>query len=111
MGHLNFLFHIDCSSSLLTWFGKKNQTGEIHLCDFEKVNRVGSLKYKRDSPSLPGLLPPSPQADVRESGTLTEHELSDAMRTVMGATPKAAETSRVLRFFGEPGAEGERMSE
>lgn len=47
------------------------------------------------------------QADIRESGTLTEHELSDAMRSIMGSTPKAGETSRVLRFFGQPGAEGE----
>ncbi|CAB1096352.1 unnamed protein product [Ectocarpus sp. CCAP 1310/34] len=46
------------------------------------------------------------QADVRGSGTLTEHELSGAMRIVMGVTPKAAETSRVLRFFGAPGAQG-----
>ena len=48
---------------------------------------------------------------MRESGTLTEHELSDAMRSIMGATPKVAETSRVLRFFGEPGAAGEGVSE
>ncbi|CAM9398805.1 unnamed protein product [Ectocarpus sp. 13 AM-2016] len=46
------------------------------------------------------------QADVRGSGTLTEHELSGAMRIVMGVTPKAAETYRVLRFFGAPGAQG-----
>ncbi|CAM9890544.1 unnamed protein product, partial [Ectocarpus sp. 12 AP-2014] len=46
------------------------------------------------------------QADVRGSGTLTEHELSGAMRIVIGVTPKAAETSRVLRFFGAPGAQG-----
>ncbi|CAM9882083.1 unnamed protein product [Ectocarpus sp. 4 AP-2014] len=46
------------------------------------------------------------QADVRGSGTLTEHELSGAMRIVMGVTPKTAETSRVLRFFGAPGAQG-----
>lgn len=51
------------------------------------------------------------QADIRESGTLTEHELSDAMRSVMGATPKSGETSRVLRFFGEPGSDGERVVE
>lgn len=50
---------------------------------------------------------PFSQADIRESGTLTEHELSDAMRIVMGSTPKAGETSRVLRFFGDPGSEGE----
>lgn len=48
------------------------------------------------------------QADVREVGTLTEYELSSAMRSVMGATPKAGETSRVLHFFGERGAEGEK---
>lgn len=48
------------------------------------------------------------QADVREAGTLTEHELSSAMRSVMGAAPKAGETSRVLHFFGERGAGGER---
>lgn len=48
------------------------------------------------------------QADVREAGTLTEYELSGAMRSVMGAAPKAGETSRVLRFFGEKGAQGEK---
>lgn len=48
------------------------------------------------------------QADVREAGTLTEHELSSAMRSVMGTTPKAGETSRVLHFFGEQGTGGER---
>lgn len=47
------------------------------------------------------------QADIRETGTLTEHELSEAMRSVMGVTPNAAETTRVLRFFGERGSEGE----
>lgn len=69
------------------------------------------IVFKRDRHSLSGLFSSSPQADVRESGTLTEHELSDAMRSVMGTTPKAAETSRVLRFFGEPGAAGEGTSE
>lgn len=55
-------------------------------------------------------LVPLPQADIRDVGSLTEQELSDAMRSVMGAAPKAAETSRVLRFFGEQRAEGERWT-
>lgn len=73
------------------------------------------IQYERVSliagPTHPlALLLLASQADIRESGTLTEHELSHAMRIVMGATPKAGETSRVLRFFGEPGSDGERVA-
>lgn len=69
------------------------------------------MHCKQECPASSNSIFLSSQADIRESGTLTEHELSDAMRAVMGATPKASETSRVLRFFGEPGAEGEQGGE
>lgn len=46
------------------------------------------------------------QADIRETGNLTEHELGDAMRIVMGTMPKASDMARVLRFFGQRGADG-----
>lgn len=48
------------------------------------------------------------QADIKESGALTEQELSGAMRVVVGVMPKPEEASRIMRFFGEQRAEGKK---
>ncbi|CBN79052.1 Hypothetical leucine rich repeat protein [Ectocarpus siliculosus] len=91
---LSFLYSVKLDATVLSLDRRATEELEAQTAALEVADSVLDVRHAFF------------QADVRGSGTLTEHELSGAMRIVMGVTPKAAETSRVLRFFGAPGAQG-----
>ncbi|CAM9693684.1 unnamed protein product [Hapterophycus canaliculatus] len=93
---LSFLYSVKLDPAVLSLDRAAAEELEAHTTALEVADSVLDVRHAFF------------QADIRESGTLTEHELSDAMRSVMGSTPKAGEALRVLRFFGEPGAEAGR---
>ncbi|CAM9912668.1 unnamed protein product, partial [Scytosiphon promiscuus] len=90
---LSFLYSVKLDPVVLSLDKAASEELEAHTAALEVADSVLDVRHAFF------------EVDIRESGTLTEHELSDAMRIVMGSTPKAGETSRVLRFFGEPGPE------